>query len=151
VLFAEALGAGWENTSWDVTTDEEATPFHGAYGFAATYTRAWGGLHFSATGGGFDTTGYDTLSFAVMGSTANDGSQAYVGIYRHDGTYQYRPLTDYLSEDGLLPNQWNVVHIPLTDLNARNALVTAVVVESGLTGALTFDVVSFRVETGVCE
>jgi uncharacterized protein YgiM (DUF1202 family) len=151
VLFAEALGAGWENTSWDVTTDEEATPFHGAYGFAATYTRAWGGLHFSATGGGFNTTGYDTLSFAVMGSTANDGSQAYVGIYRHDGTYQYRPLTDYLSEEGLLPNQWNVVHIPLTDLNARNALVTAVVVESGLTGALTFDVVSFRVETGVCE
>jgi hypothetical protein len=87
----------------------------------------------------------------AVGSTANDGSQAYVGIYRHDGTYQYRPLTDYLSEDGLLPNQWNVVHIPLTDLNARNALVTAVVVESGLTGALTFDVVSFRVETGVCE
>lgn len=70
VVYGDALGAGWQNWSWDTTADFSATsPVHGGrYALAATYTAAWAGLYL-ATNGTVDGSSYDTLQFWIHGGS----------------------------------------------------------------------------------
>lgn len=149
VVFNDSIGGGWTDTSWDISLDKQATGYGDTYGLKASYTRPWGGLSFSSEG--FDTSGYDTLSFAVKGSTANSGTDAVVVAYQVNGSRQSRNLRDYVNDGTLLPNKWHVVHVPLSDLGARNTRVNQVVIESGTLGALFFDELSFLRYKGECE
>jgi len=148
-IFENAIGSGWSDTSWNVSLDVLASGYNSPYGIDAHYTHDNAGLSFSSEG--FDTTGYDTLSFAVKGSTSNDGTFVYVVVYLANGSVHSQPLLNHVTGGTLVPNKWNVVHIPLSYLSARNTRVSRVVIESGIDGTLFFDELSFLKYTGDCE
>ncbi len=149
IIFGNALGGGWEDSSWGVSMNFGAVSYAGAHGVEANFTYPWAGLSFSANG--FNTSGYDTLSFAIKGSNSNNGAKVLVVVYLDDGRVKNVPLNYYIPNGVLTPNEWRVVHIPLQHLGAKNTLINQVVFENGATGTLFIDELSFLTDTGVCQ
>ncbi len=149
IIFGDALGTGWQDTSWGVLSNFGAVRYDGNKGIEVKFTHSSAGLSFSSNG--LDTTSYSTLSFAVMGSNSSNGTEVIVVAYLANGSIRNVSLTNYVANGFLMPNEWNIVHIPLSNLGAENALVNRVVFESGTTGTLFIDNLSFRNNSGVCQ
>jgi hypothetical protein len=74
-IYADALGAGWNDWSWAPITRNLAnvSPHHGSSGtsIAVIYTGGWSGLKLSRqTGDEMNASRYDTLTFWVHGGAA---------------------------------------------------------------------------------
>lgn len=152
VVFEDAIGSGWENSSWGVNINQSSSKYDGTKSLEANFTYPWSGLSLSTTG--FNTTGFETLSFAIKSKDGqNDGSEVYAVLYLDDGRVNNVPIANYLPNGKLSANVWRVVHIPLTQLSATNALVKQVVFESGTVGAVLIDELSFlnHNNAGVCQ
>src|SRR5262245_37070817 len=79
-LYDEALASGWTSSwSWssNITVGSTNRAYSGTHSIAWTATSAWGGLYLHSNSG-INTTGYDTLSFAVY---ANQSSRLGVQLY----------------------------------------------------------------------
>jgi len=111
IIFEDAVGAGWSNSSWGVSPKFGGISYDGAFGIEANFTYPWAGLSFSSNG--FNTTGFDTISFAVRGSNSNNGAGVVVVAYLADGSVNNVPLKNYIPNGRLVTNEWYVVHIPL--------------------------------------
>src|SRR5579859_3801015 len=72
-IYGDALGAGWNDWSWDPITHNlsNTSPVHaGSDSIAVTYTGAWSGLKLSRNGDQIDASLYDTLRFWVHGGSS---------------------------------------------------------------------------------
>jgi len=148
-IFKDSLGSGWWDSSWGVSSNTQAESHSGTYGLEVNFTYEWSGLSFSSDG--FDTTNYDTLSFALKSSVSNSAEEMLVVAYRTDNSTQTLSLSNYVTNNTLVPDEWNVVHIPLTDLGVENTLVNRIVFENGVIDSLIIDELSFLTYTGECE
>ena len=78
-IYADALGTGWNDWSWDPITRSlaNASPHHGSSGtsIAVTYTGAWSGLKL-AYPNGVAAGAYDTLRVGLAAGTGNSGRLA---------------------------------------------------------------------------
>ncbi len=111
-VYADALGAGWQNWSWDSTVNF-ATPspvYSGSASVAVTYTAAWGGLYLH-TYTLIDSAGYDTLRFWVHGGA--QGGQG-VEVKLADGT---QTLGQGVAVS-IAANTWTKVDVPLSRLGS---------------------------------
>jgi hypothetical protein len=111
VVYADTLGSGWVNWSWDATvTLANPSPVHqGTASIAVTYQSAWAGL-FLHTDTALSGGDYQSLRFFIHGGSAG-GQHLCVVLYDGSGAAG-TPVT-------LTPPQagaWSVVTVPLADL-----------------------------------
>ncbi len=120
-IYADALGAGWNDWSWQPITRDlaNATPHHGASGnsIAVTYTGGWSGPKLSRqTGDEIDASLYDALRFWVHGGSSG-GQQVTVQLEGTGvgGTVLITPTA----------NTWTMVSLPLAQFGGPS-LIAAV-------------------------
>jgi hypothetical protein len=118
-IYADALGAGWNDWSWDPITRNLAnsSPVHsGSHSIAVTYTGGWSGLKL-AYPNGIDGTTYYTLSFWVNGGSGG-GQHITVQLEGTGG-----------SSDGVVitptANTWTLWQLPLAQIGGPSS-ITAV-------------------------
>ena len=116
-VYADALAAGWENWSWDTTTDFSSTsPVHsGSHSLAVTYTAGWAGL-FLATNSAVNGSSYDTLQFWIHGGSK--GGQKLRVVLTDGGHTFLGASVDVQASAG----KWEQVKIPLSDLGNPSAI-----------------------------
>ncbi len=127
-VYADALGTGWQDWSWDPITRNLSTssPVHtGSHSIAVTYTGGWSGFKL-AEPDGVDGAAYDTLSFWVNGGSS--GGQL-IRVYL-EGT----------GANGLIvmpppvANTWTLVSLTLSQF-ANPSQITAVDWQNNIAGS----------------
>lgn len=149
VIFGDGTGNGWTDSSWGVVQNFGQVSYDGTSAIEADFTYPWSGLSYSTNG--FNTKNYDTLSFAIKGSNTSDGSEVLAVVYLADGSVNNVPLSNYLQNGVLNRENWQVIHIPLSDFSAKNTSLNQVVFENGAAGTLFIDDLSFLSFAGVCQ
>lgn len=152
VIFEDALGNGWADSSWGVNLNQSSSKYDGVRSLEVNFTYPWAGLSFSSAG--FNTAGFQTLSFAIKSKdNSSDGSEILVVVYLEDGRVNNVPLKNYLPNGKLSASAWRVMHIPLTQLKATDTRIKQVVFENGAIGTVLIDELSFfnNTNAGVCQ
>jgi hypothetical protein len=108
-IYTDALAPGWEDWSWDTTTNAaNAHPVRsGAASYAVTHDAAWGGFYLHADPA-VSTAGYTHLRFWIHGGAAGD-QQLLLKINGNE--------TDTLAVT-TQANQWRQVDAALADLGS---------------------------------
>jgi len=108
-IFADALATGWEDWSWDSTTNgANAAPVHsGTRSYAITYSTEWAGFYLRAMSA-VSTAGYTHLRFFIHGGAAG-GQQISLNI-NQDEAHTYAVTAP--------ANTWQPVDVPLSALNS---------------------------------
>ncbi len=121
VVYDDQLAPGWDNWSWGVSINLQATAVvhSGSQSISVTYTGGWQGLQLYYPG--FSTTGYDYLTFHVHGGSAGGQNfRLYVAYPNGQTGPAYSPPSPRAG-------QWTQVNIPLTALGANNTTVSQLV------------------------
>jgi autotransporter family porin len=129
-IFADALGAGWQNWSWDAGVNWSATSpvYSGSRSLGFNITKAWGGLYLHLESG-VNTAQYTTLTFAAQ---ATGRSPRYaVALYDTNNQLMAEPV--YLSALGGDPvaGSWKVYNIPVSQLGANGRIAKGVLIQDG--------------------
>lgn len=146
-IYQNALAPGWENWSWGSTENFNDTSLvapGSAAALSVNYTQAWGGLFLHTAG--VNTTGKSSLTFSIAGNGAG-GQNIQVFMFDAAGTQlTIKNLVPYVT-GGISANSFKQVSIPLSDLNASNKTISAVVFQdvSGAGGAtINLDAIGIR-------
>ena len=134
-VYADALASGWENWSWDATTNFAVTsPVQsGTRSIAVTFTAAWAALYLHHAG--FSAAGMSRLEFYIHGGTA--GGQNLV-VYVEDtsgASLPMVPLDSYVAGGSVAAGAWRKVSIPLSALGVTTAAITEVAIHDDAGGA----------------
>jgi hypothetical protein len=75
VIYADALTAGWSNTSYSTTAifNNTANVLRGTNSVKCNYTATFGGFRLTKAAPSISTTGYSAVKFSVYGSTNSGG------------------------------------------------------------------------------
>lgn len=116
-IYADVLGAGWNDWSWDPISRNLANPspvHSGSNSIAVTYTGGWSGLKL-AYPSGIDGATYDTLRFWVHGGSSG-GQHITVQL---EGTGS--------TGDGVVitptANAWSLVELPISQIGAPTSII----------------------------
>ena len=113
-IYDDALASGWVSWSWGGAFDFSATsPVHTGSNSMTATLNGYGGLSPATSGSGFDTYGYDALSFWIHGG---DESKQLQFTTESDGE-QSTPVTITA-----VANNWTEVVIPFTDLGSPETI-----------------------------
>ena len=128
-IYADELGAGWENWSWDAAIDvaDAREAFTGVQSISVEL-EAWGALSLHVDPA-VDPAAYHWLEFYIRGSAESEvGLWAFV--YTEDGAEQGKRRVDdprYLQDGTIEAGAWKRVLIPLEDLNPDRLAFTRIV------------------------
>ena len=128
-VYGDSLLNGWQNWSWRSTVNTASTAYahSGADSISTKYNSGWAGLQLGSNG--FDTTGYNYLTFWINGGSHSGQS---IDVYAADANGNYltsQPLNNYISGGGVGRNTWRQVRVPLSDLGASHRVLTALVLQ----------------------
>ena len=116
------MTVGWQNASWGCESfDDRSTEYvcKRKYSVCARL-RGFGGLAF-AFRAGFNTESYSDLEFRINGGDfGGQELKVYVNDRPGDGVRTPVPL------DPLPPKRWNVIRIPLKQLDADNLIIVKI-------------------------
>lgn len=112
-VFADSLASGWQNWSWDTTSNfASASPTHaGGAAIAVTHTNAWAGLYLRG-GEALLQTDYETIQFYIHGG-ASGGQQ--LSFFAFDDAGGASPQS--ISLPPLEPS-WTLVEVPVASLGS---------------------------------
>ncbi len=116
-IYADALGTGWNDWSWDPITRNLSNPLPvhtGSDSIAVAYTDGWSGLKLSRNGDQIDGSLYDTLSFWVNGGTS--GGQHITINLEGTGVGGGVLITP-------TANTWTQVNLPLSQFGSPSLIV----------------------------
>lgn len=116
VVYADSLGSGWENWSWDSMVDlsSDNPVYSGAQAISVT-AQAWGAL--SLHHANLNSTPYYWLEFHVRKSSAEQKLAVFVND-ENDQELRYLPgFCRYAGGKPIEPGTWARVRVPLTDLD----------------------------------
>jgi len=121
VIYADALGTGWDSWSWAQVNLASTTRVHtGTHSIAVTFD-VWEGLYLHKAG--VETLGYTHLRFFIHGG--NTGGQ-HMDVFLNlevGGNPQNGPAVDVPLPPA---NAWLEVQMPLSSLNPGGATVTGI-------------------------
>lgn len=128
VVYADGLGSGWTNGSWDSTVDLSFRDIDRSGGTVIKVSpRAWGGL--SIRHRELDTSPYYWLEFYINGGSEGErqlriwlSGPADVGL----PTGVELANLAYFESGTWLPNRWERIRIPLHDVGASKTMISAV-------------------------
>jgi hypothetical protein len=147
MIYGNEFGAGWVNNSSGVTLVE--TEGH----LDVSYDVPLGDMRFDSEG--FDTTGYNTLSFFIK--PTKEYELLYVHLHDAQGNalwsyHLYVPWRGF--GETLHPDVWQEIHIPLTELGANDSVVTGITFKHDLATEISLDEIRFALfteDTGGCN
>jgi hypothetical protein len=131
-IFADQLGEGWEDWSWDCACNFRSTSeTHDDSRYViAVDLSAWGGLGIGRHSP-VSTSGFDQLQFYIHGGDAG-GQQLRISLEDKSGHELPAPL--YLKDGQIHAGVWQRVTIPLEDLGAVDVRITKVNIMDGSGG-----------------
>lgn len=144
-VYGDALGSGWEDSSWDSTRIMNAIDqvYSGTQAVSITF-QSWGGLslyHAPAS-----VAPYHWLEFYVRGTLPDQR----LGVFLHDENGHellYRPVNDcrYIEDGSITPGAWKRIRIPLAHLNPLGRSMSRVTIQNASSGpsALWVDEIRF--------
>ena len=128
VIYDDSLGTGWADWSWNATVDWAFRDIKQSGNTAIKVSlKNWGAL--SLHHRGIDTSPYRWLEFYL---NVGDNTQRQLAVYFNDESdTEMSPkielVNPLLIEGGkLLPNQWQRIRIPLTDMGASQTTIVRV-------------------------
>lgn len=136
VIFGNTIGNGWSINTWYVTASESAGQLE------VSFNAALGELNFSTES--FGTTGYNTLSFYIKSSNANE--QLYVHLHDANGNAIWSGhvyLPSYSINGLLYTDVWQELHIPLDDLYGVDTTITGVTFVNDYSSNIMIDELRF--------
>jgi chitinase len=144
VVYEESLLSPWINTSWNATVNFNSTEqkYEGSKSIKVVQG-AWGALRLHSGQWGnsvpVNTTSYDTFEFAVHGGAVGIS----VCVFFQNDQAQSFPS---VKNNWVQPNQWQVISIPISQLNPNNQIVHSVVIQdlSGRQRTYYVDNIRFR-------
>ena len=130
-IYDDAIGAGWEDWSWNASCDLSATGqiYSGTNAISAGL-QAWGAFSLH-TNDSIDPSRYYWIEFYIRGNFPETQS---LGVFFNnaDGTeLRKRPVDDcrYIEEGTIEVGVWKQVRIPLTDLNAAEPFLAKISIQ----------------------
>lgn len=127
LIYADALGASWENWSWAQVDFQAAAPVRsGSKSIRVTFG-GWDALRLRHPS--LDADGYTRLRFFAHGGSA--GGQR-MQIYATFPNNQQGPMVQV---PPLAANTWTEINIPLADLQAENRAITSIAWQGATGGA----------------
>ncbi|MBI4317752.1 MAG: hypothetical protein HY675_04620 [Chloroflexi bacterium] len=133
VVYADSL-IGWDELSWNSKVNYSSTAFvhSGKYAISFTNSVGWAALSITPVTD-FDTTQYTGIRFYVNGGTA--GNQKFGLALSQQGEYGPRVnIGDYAEGGSIAANEWRLVDIPLSELDAEDSTITRLMLQD-TTGA----------------
>jgi hypothetical protein len=133
-IYVDGLSAGWEDESWwCVTCDFAATDqvYEGTH--AISVTLQTNGALSLGRDPAFDSSPYYWLEFYVRGSSSADHQHLQTWFNKTDGTaLRVRPVDDcrYIEAGTIDAGAWKQVFIPLGDLNAGDAFLSRLTIQT---------------------
>ncbi len=117
-LYADALGAGWQDWSW-CARDLGSTDFihSGTKSAKLTYTGAWQGFYLRHSSQ--DSSAFSDLVFWIHGGVTN-GRNITVAAQLNDVTQSSFNLNSFIQGGSVAAGTWRKVTIPLSSLGAAN-------------------------------
>jgi hypothetical protein len=129
-IYADGLGSGWRDWSWDATCNLAATDqvYSGTRAISLTL-RAWGALYLHADPV-FDSGPYHWLEFYIRGSPSGEQHLWTFFFDDHDDDLRRRPVDDcrYIEGGSIEAGTWKRVRIPLSDLNAAGRFLGGIAI-----------------------
>jgi len=117
-IYADALGAGWQDWSWCVRDFNSIDFIHnGTKSAKVTYTGAWQGFYLRHANQ--DSSGYTDLVFWIHGG-ATSGRNITVAAQLNDVAQAGVGLNQFILGGSVAAGTWRKVTIPLSALNAAN-------------------------------
>lgn len=151
-VFEDGFGAGWSSQPWGATvTTSSSYYFKGAKSAKVVFTTAMG-VFKPVASGGFSTTGYKDLTFAVYNSS--DADDLWLVAQTTGGTLgTYLRVADYSDRGAIPAGKWSWVRIPIAHLGLGSAPKLAFFsVASGKANATAyFDEVEFAASSILYE
>ncbi|MEW5958929.1 MAG: hypothetical protein AB1801_14450, partial [Chloroflexota bacterium] len=128
VIYADSLGSGWENWSWDSVVDLSSTnPVYSGTRAISVTAQPGGALCFYHLK--FGPSSYYWLEFYIRGSSVSQEFRAF--IYDENGVMlRYLPVCRYAEGEMIEPGIWKRARLPLSDLNATGRLVENVCINN---------------------
>jgi hypothetical protein len=125
-IFADALGSGWMDQSWDAEHELAAADqaYTGKYSLRVRLS-AWGALSFWHPP--FASQPYFWLEFSIRSSSPGELPQLWAYFYDRNGAVLHKvPVNDrrYIEEGTAEPGSWTIVSIPLQDLGASRTVLS---------------------------
>lgn len=144
-VYKDALPLGVSSWNWDSSIDARSTEqvYEGSAALKAVFTKEWAG--FGISGFSINTAGQKTLSLAVY-PDSNVGD-LYVELYDNKGvSLGQQSLGWYASGAALIPNQWQIVSIPVQNFmgSSTASTVTALSINTTSPGTAYVDAVQFN-------
>lgn len=138
VVYNDALQTPWSNSSWSANVNFSSTEkyYSGTSSIKIIFS-SWGAL--SLQYGGWNSQGinpalYQQLQFAVYALTTG----AKLSVYFQNNQGQSFPSVNY---DALTANQWNIITIPMSQLNPNGLIINRISIQesSGLNDTFFID------------
>ncbi len=136
VLYEESLVAPWINTSWStsLTFNNTSPVYQGSYS-TKVIQNGWGGFRLRSGSWGnpvnVNTSNFTSFEFAAYGGS----SGIILGVYFENDQGQSFPTVGNIQVPA---NQWNVVSIPINQLNPNNRIVHSVVIQNFTSAQKTY-------------
>jgi hypothetical protein len=151
-LFADAVGSGWVITGSQANLNTASdVAYVGDYGLLMQTTGTSGWVWIGTQSGyGFNTSGYDAVTFAINIGTY-EGENLSVSLIGANGLpIQPVTLANYTSDQTLDAYQWQKVKILLSALNGVGTTVYGIRVQSANPATISLDEIKFELN-GVCN
>jgi photosystem II stability/assembly factor-like uncharacterized protein len=131
-IYTDALATGWEDVGWATRNLASTAVVHSGSAAISASADPWAALWFRNPAG-FDTTGFQSLSFWIHGGDAGGQAlQAAIDIGWSWSGYVPIPAPE--------PGVWQPVVIPLADLSGADTMINGVIIQALGDGAATFHV-----------
>ncbi len=135
VIYDDKLENGWRDGSYSSTINYTNTNpvYSGTDSVSVKPTSGWGALELNAPGG-FSTSGYTYVQFAIRATQSNEN----LDLYAETSSFQSLHKKVNLSNYGGYPSTtgWTVYTIPLTDINASNKLIGDITIQNNTSKSL---------------
>jgi hypothetical protein len=146
-LYRDALPLGLQQWNWDANLNwHSAEQVHSGTGaLKATFLAQWAGLGLS--GFTVNRSSYGSISIAVYSDSSV--GDLYIELYDGNGVAQTRQSLGWYTPTGfLVPNQWQVVTIPLANLlgSTNSGTVTALSISTTNQGTAYLDDIQFTAD-----
>lgn len=127
-VYGDALSTGWEDWSWDATTNFAVTsPVEaGTYSIGATFSAPWAALYLHNDA--FNPAGFTRLEFWIHGGSS--GGQNLV-VYVEDAggaSLPHASVNAYVAGGSVVAGAWRKVSIPLSALGVSSYAIEQVAI-----------------------
>lgn len=133
VVYADALGNGWQNWSWATVNLAATSPVHGGQNSIAFEPDGWQGLYFASPGSARSFADFSGLRLWVHGGSGN-AQNLRLSFQLGQTTVFERPLAEIISGGAIAGGQWREAFQAFTGAGAPTGTFDGVILQDNTGG-----------------